>query len=244
MLLTATLSSLGLRPAVCWRAAINARRYFAVVSDEKFQIEPIGFIESPYDRKFGVPKQATISNVEQPAREGRIRLLPEFREALEELEGFDYIWAITYMHLNRGYKLKVNPKPVQGAVAQPPHAVGLFCTRAPHRPNPLALSALRVTHVDVKAGTVDVVGIDLLDGTPVVDIKPYIPAFDSFPGAAAGWMDTVRGSSPEEVAHARTHGYQSISSARGVRAERARLRALKELGEDIQQFWKNREALD
>mgnify|MGYP003387324498 FL=1 len=206
----------------------------AVFSDESFHMEAIGFVESPYDRKFGVPKQATIGNEEQPCRKGRIRLKPEFKEALEGLDGFDYAWVITFMHLNRGFKLKVNPKPVQDAHGVPPHVVGLFTTRAPHRPNPLALSALRITGVDVAAGTIDVLGIDLLDGTPVVDIKPYVAAFDAFPTAAAGWMDKVRGNSPEEIAHARTHGYQNISSGRGARAERARIRALRDLGEEIQ----------
>lgn len=60
--------------------------------------------------------------------------------------------------------------------------VGLFCSRAPHRPNPIALSALKISSVDVKSGIIEVVGLDLLDGTPVLDIKPYVPAFDSFPG--------------------------------------------------------------
>lgn len=211
-------------------------RCFTVFSDEDFHLKAIGFVQSPYDRKFGVPKQATIGHGEQPCQTGRIQLLPEFCEALDGLQGFDYVWVITHMHLNRGFKIKIKPMPVQDAKGKPPESVGLFSSRAPHRPNPLALSALRISNVNVDTGTIDVIGIDLLDGTPVLDIKPYVPAFDAFPDASAGWMDVVRGSKPEDIAHARTHGYQSISSGRGARSERARLRALRELGDDILRY--------
>ena len=68
---------------------------------------------------------------------------------------------------------------------------GVFATRAPHRPNPLSLSALRVVAVDEDALTVDVRGLDLLDGTPVLDLKPYVPYCDAFPDARAGWVDAL-----------------------------------------------------
>ena len=84
---------------------------------------------------------------------------------------------------------------------------------APHRPNPIALSALSVVSVDSKRGIIEVNGLDLLDGTPVLDIKPYVPAFDSFPSARAGWMDEI--STDTELA--RVSGYQTIVSSRGAR---------------------------
>ena len=68
---------------------------------------------------------------------------------------------------------------------------GLLATRAPHRPNQLSLSALQVTHVDAAAGRIGVLGLDLLDGTPVLDVKPYVPPFDAFPEARYGWIEEL-----------------------------------------------------
>ena len=103
--------------------------------------------------------------------------------------------------------------PRLNAERQPPSSVGLFASRAPHRPNPIALSALKVTHVDLTSGVIHVVGLDLLNDTPVLDIKPYVAAFDAFPEAKAGWMDDI--SSDLELN--RNLGYQNITSSRGAR---------------------------
>ena len=99
--------------------------------------------------------------------------------------------------------------------------MGLFASRAPHRPNPIALSALKISHIDCAAGTITVLGLDLLNGTPILDIKPYIPAFDAFPDARAGWMDLIDGGDYET---SRRTGYQTIVSPRGMRASRSKQR--------------------
>ena len=125
------------------------------------------------------------------------------------------MFGLSLMHLNSGFKTKIKPQPRQLAGdIQVPAEVGLFSCRAPHRPNPIAISALEVVSVDVSNGILEVCGLDLLNDTPILDIKPYIPpAFDSFPGARAGWMDAIF----ESPLEAREKGYQSITSSRGRR---------------------------
>ncbi len=163
------------------------------IAERSWTVNPVGFVESPYVIRHNTPKQATISRHDGGALPGRIVLLPGFEECIDGLEGFDFIWVLTMMHRNSGYKKKIKPQPRAGAVAQPTAPVGLFCSRAPHRPNPIALSALKIVSVDVAKGVIEVIGLDLLDGTPVLDIKPYVPAFDAFPEARAGWMDDIDG---------------------------------------------------
>lgn len=182
----------------------------------KFGLKTIGVVKSPYTIRYGTPKQATINDTTSNTKqEGTIEIFDEFVECLDQLEGFDYIWCITYFHLNSGFRTTIKPQPRPDAVKQPPESVGLFCSRAPHRPNPIGLSALKIKSIQGNIITVD--GLDILDGTPVVDIKPYIPAFDSFQSARAGWMDDIT----TDIEMVRETGYQQIYSARGARATKA-----------------------
>ncbi len=164
---------------------------------------------------------------------GKIVVFDEYKDCIRDLEGFDYLWLITVMHVNKGYKKMIRPRVNPQLQPQEqfanskkksedrvPGLVGLFSSRAPHRPNPIALSALSILHVDHSEGVIYVQGSDLLNDTPILDIKPYLPAFDSFPEARAGWMDLI---SPNRT-EARLHGYQQIYSARGARATRAGIR--------------------
>ena len=112
-------------------------------ADRQWQVSPIGKVQSPYIDKLGTPKQATISVAEGGAQDGTIELFPGYEECITSLEGFDYIWVISYMHLNRGFKTKILTRPRVGSKMTPVE-VGLFSSRAPHRPNPLALSALQL----------------------------------------------------------------------------------------------------
>jgi tRNA-Thr(GGU) m(6)t(6)A37 methyltransferase TsaA len=157
-------------------------------SSWSYEVKAVGVIKSPYTDRFLTPKQATISRYEGGKLRGQIQIFDEYKDCIDQLDGFDYIWVITMMHLNSGFRKKIKPMPLhQDNIKNVPKEVGLFGSRAPHRPNPIALSALEVVKVDAQLGTIDILGLDLLDGTPVLDIKPYVPAFDSFPEARAGY---------------------------------------------------------
>jgi tRNA-Thr(GGU) m(6)t(6)A37 methyltransferase TsaA len=150
--------------------------------------KPIGVVRSPYKERFGTPRQAPVRQGTLGASEqlGEIVLADNdrFREALENLEDFDYVWVLSYFHLNRGWSSRVSPPRLGRAEKK-----GTFATRSPHRPNALGLSALKISSVDAAAGIIKVIGLDLLDNTPVLDIKPYVPYCDAFPDAKAGWTD-------------------------------------------------------
>lgn len=144
---------------------------------------PIGVVRSPYTERFGTPRQPTVTAQvkEDRALPGSIELLPQFAAGLDGLAAFERIWCLFVFHLNQGYGLKVR------SPRDPEHPVGLFATRAPHRPCSIGLSCLRVTGVE--DNLVHVLGLDILDGTPVLDIKPYVPYADAFPDARAGWLE-------------------------------------------------------
>jgi len=160
----------------------------AMCDGSPIEMTPIGIARCPYKERFGTPRQATIETqvAGGKAQEGELRLFAPYREhTLRGLAGFDYVWVIYRCHLNTGWRPLVQPP--RGPKARQ----GVFATRAPHRPNQLGLSALRVVGVDERAGVVRVRGLDLLDGTPVLDIKPYVRHYDSFPSAKAGWIDEL-----------------------------------------------------
>jgi tRNA-Thr(GGU) m(6)t(6)A37 methyltransferase TsaA len=155
-------------------------------------LTPIGRVQSPYQERFGTPRQPQVTTQVAGGgeQEGSIILAPGMglEHSLRGLDGFSYCWVVTFMHLNTGWRSLV--KPPRGPTTQ---RQGIFATRSPHRPNQLALSALRILSVDEASLTVRVRGLDLLDGTPVLDIKPYVPYCDAFPDAKAGWVDQIRG---------------------------------------------------
>ncbi|MFO0685972.1 MAG: tRNA (N6-threonylcarbamoyladenosine(37)-N6)-methyltransferase TrmO [Sandaracinus sp.] len=162
-------------------------------ADGSYAMRPIAIAHSPYRERFGAPHQAaTVRGTRARAdAEGSIELLPHVPvETLLHLEGFDYVWAIYVFHLNRGYRPTVKPP------RTPDVAHGVLATRAPHRPNPIGLSALRLVRIEGRV--IHVRGIDLLDGTPVLDLKPYLPYADAFPDASAGWVDEAGGSPERE----------------------------------------------
>ncbi len=144
----------------------------------KFNVSPIGYVKSPYKEQSGTPIQPSSG---EPV-EAEVRVYPEFREGLADLDRFDHIWLISWLDRSRSFKLKVIPY-------RDTKERGLFACRAPNRPNPIGISPVRLLSVDVKKGILRVSGIDLLDRTPILDIKPYAPKFDSHPDSAAGWLD-------------------------------------------------------
>ena len=151
------------------------------------EIQPIGFFCSPFAQKFGIPRQSGL--VEQ--LEGEIVFVPEWRkeEALRGLEDFDYVWLIW------GFSEHVEAK--KSATVRPPllggnRRMGVFATRSPFRPNNLGLSSVRLAGIDYDAADgpiVKVLGADLMDGTPIYDLKPYLPYVDSHAEARGGFTE-------------------------------------------------------
>lgn len=153
-------------------------------------IEPIAHFSSPFATKFGIPRQ---SGVVAELR-GRIVMAPQYAspEALRGLEGFDYLWLVWGFSANAGAPkhLTVRPPRLGGNVR-----MGVFATRSPFRPNNLGLSSVRLESIDLNAAggpQICVSGADLMDGTPIYDIKPYVAFTDSHAGARSGFVDTER----------------------------------------------------
>lgn len=151
-------------------------------------IEPIAYFHSPFHSKFGIPKQSGL--VEE--LEGSIVFCPEYRnaDALRGLDEFDYLWLIWGFSANKhaDTSLVVRP-PLLGGNEK----MGVFATRSPFRPNALGLSSVRISRIETdttRGPVITVVGADLMDGTPIYDIKPYIPYADSHPEAKGGFTDT------------------------------------------------------
>lgn len=154
-----------------------------------FQFEAIGIVHSPYREKFGIPRQPGLINVE-----ATLELLPPYNrpEAVKGLEGFSHIWLSFVFHgvKRQEWKPTVRPPRLGGN-----ERVGVFASRSTHRPNPLGLSVVELTGIDTAEGKVllKLRGADLLDGTPVLDIKPYIPYADSIEEARGGFADKAPG---------------------------------------------------
>ena len=144
-------------------------------------MNPIGTFFGDAIYKYDVPRQGKLF----AGHPGRIELKPgmNFETALRDLEGFDRIWVIFLFHENEGWRPTTRPPvPPKGK-----DRVGTFASRSPYRPNPIGLSCVRLLKVDGLTLYVD--EADLLNGTPVLDIKPYIPMADAFPDAKAGWVE-------------------------------------------------------
>ncbi len=141
-------------------------------------LTPIGIFRSPFEHKADAPRQPRAA---EDAR-GWIELSPgrDFDDALCDLEGWDAIFVLFWMDRAKGWRPKVLPP--RSSVRR-----GVFSTRAPRRPNPIGLSVMRLEHVE--GLNVHVREVDILDGTPILDIKPYVPWADSIPNAATGWLE-------------------------------------------------------
>ncbi len=141
-----------------------------------YQVKPIGIVHSPFRESSGTPIQPKVAK----QAEGTVELHAEYREGLDDLAGFDRIWLLCWFH--RAAEPRLHVVPYLDDTER-----GLFATRAPSRPNPIGLSPVRLLGID--GNVLRVAELDILDGTPVLDIKPYSPRFDCFPEAASGWLD-------------------------------------------------------
>lgn len=148
-------------------------------------LEPIGYIESCYKDRFGTPRQSGL--VESSS--ARLQILPQFQpeDSLQGLEGFSHLWLIFHFHKNTNarFHAKVHPPRLQG------ESIGVFASRTPHRPNPIGLSLVKLERIE--GATLHLSGIDLIDGTPILDIKPYMPATEAVATAQVGWTGGVVG---------------------------------------------------
>ena len=138
-------------------------------------MQAIGIIHTSYRSLDNMP----IQSLQQDASPGRILLDPAYQDGLVDLDGFSHLYLIYLFHLSQDFDLKVLP-----FLDEVQH--GVFATRAPKRPNPIGLSIVRLK--SVRDNIIEFAGADMIDGTPLLDIKPYIPGFDHVAQAKSGWM--------------------------------------------------------
>ena len=168
------------------------------------EIRPIAYIHTEFSEKFGIPRQSGLAE----NLSGRVVFEKEYRdpEAFRGLDGFSHLWLIWEFSSNRGgrgWQATVRPPRLGGN-----QQMGVFATRSPFRPNPLGLSCVQLESVDFDApdGPVLIVkGADLMDGTPIYDVKPYVKYADSYPDAQCGFVDALQERSlevsiPENIA--------------------------------------------
>lgn len=142
----------------------------------EISMQPIGIIHSPFSDKEQTPIQASRSQAI-----GTVEVYPEFSDGLQGIEEFSHIYLLYVFHNSSGYSLQIKP-----FLDDQEH--GLFATRYPYRPNPLGISTVRLLFRQANVLTIE--GVDVLNGTPLLDIKPYVPDFDLRTDVRAGWYET------------------------------------------------------
>jgi tRNA-Thr(GGU) m(6)t(6)A37 methyltransferase TsaA len=143
------------------------------------EIKPIGIIETPFTELEGMPIQPAGA----VGAKGQVVVFEEYAAGLKDLDGFSHIFLLYLFHKSRGYNLLV--KPYLDSVQR-----GLFATRAPKRPNPIGISLVRLDSIE--ANLLRVSNVDILNGTPLLDIKPYVPDFDAQEDAIIGWLEQAK----------------------------------------------------
>ncbi|HET6338169.1 MAG TPA: tRNA (N6-threonylcarbamoyladenosine(37)-N6)-methyltransferase TrmO [Polyangiales bacterium] len=143
-------------------------------------LTPIGVVHSPWKDKHGTPRQPAFAR----GVAGQIEIIAgaEYEHALEDIETWSHIWVLFWFHKNTGWNPKVLPPRSQ-------KKRGVFATRSPHRPNPIGLSVVRLERIEGRV--LHVLDLDILDQTPVLDLKPYVAYTDSIPAAGGGWLETA-----------------------------------------------------
>ena len=145
----------------------------------KIEYSPIGIIRTPHTKREGMPIQPTGAK----GISGTVEVFEQFQTGLKDLDGFSHIILLYYFHRSNGYKLEIIP-----FLDDKPH--GVFSTRAPKRPNAIGLSVVKLNKI--KNGILYIENIDVLDETPLLDIKPYVPDFDEQTSVRTGWMQNVQ----------------------------------------------------
>ena len=157
---------------------------------ESFSLRPIGIAHTPFVEKREAPRQPVAAL----GVRGQVELFPNenFEHALEDLGGFSHIWLLFWFHQNELWRPKVLPP-------RSTRKRGVFSTRSPHRPNPIGLSLVELERID--GLTLHVRNLDILNGSPVLDIKPYVPYADSAHGAKSGWLGPDGANADPDPAH-------------------------------------------
>lgn len=150
-----------------------------------YTFTPLGHLRTPFTEKFGVPRQSLMTTEAW----GKLKLAdePQMRAALQQLERFSHLWLVFVFHKECGKPWRPTIEPPRLGV---PKNIGVLASRSPHRPNPLGISAVKLERIDWEAPggiEIHVSGVDLLDGTPILDIKPYLPFADRIAEATEGW---------------------------------------------------------
>ena len=147
---------------------------------EPVTYKPIGRIETPYASREGMPIQAKGGE----GIRGRIVLLPEYAKGLQDLGGFSHLILLYHFHLTQETRLVVTP--FLDTVPR-----GVFATRSPNHPNPIGLSTVRL--IEIRETVLEIEDVDIVNGTPLLDIKPYVPQFDGPAQVRTGWLEQARG---------------------------------------------------
>lgn len=146
----------------------------------------IGVVRTARTTREHTPVQAALNRAEH----GTLEVAEPYAEGLGDLDGFDYAWLLSWLHDDTDQPEPVPMTQVPFLLRPTPRRIGVFATRGPRRVNPIGLSLVRL--VGIEGRLVHFAGVDLVDGTPVIDLKPYVPAFDRPPGQPrAGWLDEV-----------------------------------------------------
>lgn len=156
----------------------------------KIEFTPIGIIHSPFHDPENMPIQPTGA----AGIKGRVELFAEYHAGLKDLDGFSHIILLYHFHLGRSFRLEVIP-------FMDTQLRGLFATRAPSRPNMIGFSVVRLDRIE--NGVLEICNVDVLDGTPLLDIKPYVPQFDAPGDVRTGWLEETAGSASTSKSDAR-----------------------------------------
>jgi tRNA-Thr(GGU) m(6)t(6)A37 methyltransferase TsaA len=156
-----------------------------MTDERELVVRPIGFVRSPFEELAQAPRQPRAAE----GVRGRIELVSglSLEDAVEDLAGWEYVWILFWFDRSIGWKPKVLPPRSE-------RKRGVLATRAPHRPNPIGMSVVKL--ISVSGLVLEIEDLDLVDGTPVLDIKPYVPWTDAIPSAKTGWLETPGGVLP------------------------------------------------
>lgn len=142
------------------------------------ELKPIGIIHSPFKQAIGTPIQPAFAE----SAEGTVEIFDEYIDGLKDLDGFERVWLIYFFDRSKPFSLHVTPY-------MDTQKRGLFSTRAPSRPNPIGMSSVKLRNI--RGNSLYIEQLDILDQTPLLDIKPYVPGFDRFDTVRNGWLQNV-----------------------------------------------------